>query len=105
MTQSTNKKSAEETRKGGPMDEGEFAFTPGTAAAEQWAKVEEEFQRDWQKGPDRNRVTWEHASWAYRFGWQAAGSTGARGKPMDEIEFDGLLAMARRAWERRRASA
>jgi hypothetical protein len=91
-------------KKGQPMDEVEFDLAPGQAA--EWAKVEAEFRRDWESGPDRDRITSEQASRAYRFGWQAAGgSTGAKGKPMDEVEFDGLLRMARRAWERRRASA
>jgi hypothetical protein len=91
------------TRKGQPMDEVEFDLAPGPAA--EWAKVEAEFRRDWESGPDREGVTWEQASRAYRFGWQAAGGpTGAKGKPMDEVEFDGMLVMARRAWERRRAS-
>jgi hypothetical protein len=89
------------TPKGQPMEE---ILAPGPAA--EWAKVEAEFRRDWESGPDRDRITWELASRAYRFGWQAAGGlTGAKGKPMDEIEFDGLLRMVRRGWERRRASA
>jgi hypothetical protein len=91
------------TRKDQPMDEVEFDLAPGPAA--EWAKVEAEFRRDWESGPDRDRITWEQASRAYRFGWQAAGgSTGAKAKPMDEVEFDGLITMARRAWVRRRAS-
>jgi hypothetical protein len=92
------------TRKVQTMDEVELDLA--TERAAEWAKVEAEFRRDWESGPDRGRIPWEQASRAYRFGWQAAGgSTGTKGKPMDEVEFDGLLRMARRAWERRRAWA
>jgi hypothetical protein len=67
-----------------------------------WTAVESEFRREWESSPDRNRMTWAQAAAGFRYGWEAAGNPmTAKGKPMDEIEFDQLRRLVQHGWDRR----
>jgi hypothetical protein len=71
-----------------------------------WTTVEAEFRRQWESSPDRDQMTWAQAAAGFRYGWEAAGNPmTARGRPMDEIEFDQLRRLVQHGWDRRQASA